>query len=358
MSTWPGTFLSRAVVRISFLFHSSRGCVNTPRPRLSLLAHRRRSAGIRMTPTQWSQLLFSPGRSRSAAPTCGASLQQRLFSYSRPRQSSAVLRLARPTARGWDDSDPRAPHDTEGVVKRLYNRYPNAAPLWGSMFLFAVADSLAQFAERQRSFGGEFEEHDRRSSIGNEDGDDDARCTPTSNSSYNYPRTLGVALCAPFFNGGPLLWFHRWIDRVVGPEPILKFAFRKMLLIQFLYMPFSTPAFIFLSKFFTSLLEDVASTTSAPPGTVESSLALRAKQHFSAAATRARELFVETYTMSFCLWPLSDLLNFTVIQRRFGPHFRSTWDAVIDVMWNFYLSFVTFRKQNGGGAASAGGPAG
>ena len=133
-------------------------------------------------------------------------------------------------------------HDKKGVficsmassIRRFYARYPNLAPLATTTVLFGLSDVLAQKGERL------------------------ARAREkTFSPSHDFLRTVAVAGCAPFFNGGPLLWFHRALDRVIGPEPIMYRAVPKMLAIQFIYMPLSVPFFIFLSRFFHLSLETV-----------------------------------------------------------------------------------------------------
>ncbi|CAD7964011.1 unnamed protein product [Amoebophrya sp. A25] len=336
-------------------------------------------------------------------------------------------------------------------IKGQYARYPNLAPLAATFCLFGASDVLAQAAERQhqrnkeeqgkcgvvaqtvttrivqeRACHGTGDEQPLSASLDQriENGESGTKVvsSPPDRSdallhqllqkrgAYDVRRTLGVALCAPFFNGGPLLWFHRGLDLYIGPEPTIRRAVPKMLAVQFLYMPISTPAFIFLSKFFVLLLcgqeaelggvdlgkddatesrKDTLSDGRRPEasvvhgvsddakrstttrideareksskslldrncddpasqqgrGTTTTCLQTRVQHAFNEANERMQSTFWESYVASFFFWPLSDLLNFTVIQSRFGPHFRTTWDAVIDLGWNFYLSTVTFRTD-------------
>ncbi|CAD7946242.1 unnamed protein product [Amoebophrya sp. A120] len=61
---------------------------------------------------------------------------------------------------------------------------------------------------------------------------------------------------------------------------------------------------------------------------------------------RFRENFWEIYLTSWWVWPISDFLNFTLIQRLFSPHFRATWDAGVGLFWNTYQCLVTFRTSS------------
>jgi len=40
----------------------------------------------------------------------------------------------------------------------------------------------------------------------------------------------------------------------------------------------------------------------------------------------------------------------TIVARNFGPAFRTTWDAGVSVVWNFFLSAVTFRQTESFGS--------
>ncbi|CAD7941917.1 unnamed protein product [Amoebophrya sp. A120] len=303
----------------------------------------------------------------------------------------------------------RAFNQLSGSIRSQYTRNPNLAPLGASFCLFGLSDVLAQTAERRHNSEGhengpsenfETESESRAApSHGTPDagptriaaGPQEGLLTTRSDDPFyscrrldeaalwDFRRTLGVALCAPFFNGGPLLWFHRALDRYIGPEASLRRAVPKMLAVQFLYMPISTPAFLFLSKFFVLVLggggggigighddsRRTASCSSPRPSTAEVTMVISAESKvddtdagaasfssstpiqsaFDTAYSGMRATFWESYVASFFFWPLSDLLNFTVIQRRFGPHFRTTWDSVVDLGWNFYLSSVTFRRD-------------
>jgi hypothetical protein len=139
---------------------------------------------------------------------------------------------------------------------------------------------------------------------------------------YDVKRTIAVASCAPIFNGGICLFFYRFIDNLFGTAPTLRTAFTKMMVCQFTYMPFSAYLFLFLSKLFhRGLCGDSWSDM------------------YSAARANSKGKVAEAYLSSWAIWPASDMVCFTVIQR-WNPHFRTTWDSLMDLVWNVYLCWV------------------
>lgn len=234
-----------------------------------------------------------------------------------------------------------------------------AAPFWSAVVLFALSDVIAQYAEMK--YGGDKKE----------------KGSTQKQLDFSYTRMFAVAACAPFFNGGPLVWFYRGLDYVLGVAPTVRLAFCKMLATQLLYMPVSTPAFILLSKFFemefeqkfgTSDREEDSYTSSGqrvdPRYQLDDALVNELKtendldsirwdadhaktmgENFDLAWSHAENNFWESYTTSYFLWPFSDMFNFTIVVRYFGPNFRTTWDAGVTLIWNWYLSTVAFRKD-------------
>ncbi|CAD7947192.1 unnamed protein product [Amoebophrya sp. A25] len=64
------------------------------------------------------------------------------------------------------------------------------------------------------------------------------------------------------------------------------------------------------------------------------------------AMQRLEDTFAEIFLTSWFVWPVSDCLNFRVIQRHFSPHFRATWDAIVGLFWNTYQSYATFKTSS------------
>ncbi|EER01957.1 Protein SYM1, putative [Perkinsus marinus ATCC 50983] len=176
------------------------------------------------------------------------------------------------------------------AVARVYRRSPILANSISSVFFFALSDWFAQKAEK-------------------------------ASDHIDKKRVAAVAMCGPIFNGLPLTLFYEAMDKHIGTKATFRVVGRKLLAMQFIYMPISVPSFLFLSTLFHRLLlgEEVSRSV------------YRAKE----AATSK---WAEAYLASWFVWPVSDTFNFTVVQKIL-PAARPTWDCVVDVGWNAYLSW-------------------
>ncbi|KAF4653296.1 hypothetical protein FOZ61_009074 [Perkinsus olseni] len=175
------------------------------------------------------------------------------------------------------------------AVARTYRQSPVLANSISSLFFFALSDWFAQKAEK-------CEKVDKK-------------------------RVAAVSACGPLFNGLPLTLFYEALDRRIGTKPTFRVVGRKLLAMQFIYMPISVPSFLFLSTMFHRLLLGEGVRDSARRGW-----------------DTAEKKWAEAYLASWFVWPVSDTFNFTVVQRIF-PAARPTWDCVVDVGWNAYLSW-------------------
>ena len=192
-----------------------------------------------------------------------------------------------------------------GRVRAFYNRYPNVAPLAAGVGLFGLADVVANRVENRFS-------------------DASVRFDPL--------RTAAVMGTAPFTNGG-VLWFYRGVDAVCAGTSGARSVAQKVAIMTFVWNPVSVVSYTFISTFFYCELTRLMPWASASdPADGAGGVGSAAR-----AAAKVRANFVEAYTASFFLWPVSDALNFTIIQRAFSPHFRSTWDAFIGLIWNTSL---------------------
>ncbi|KAF4651109.1 hypothetical protein FOL47_000641 [Perkinsus chesapeaki] len=175
------------------------------------------------------------------------------------------------------------------ALARVYQRSPVLANSASSLLFFALSDWFAQKAEKSEKI--------------------------------DKARIAAVSLCGPLFNGVPLTVFYNALDKHIGTKPTFRVVSRKVLAMQFIYMPISVPSFLFLSTMFHRLLLG---------------------QPFSESISRAREAtetkWAEAYLASWFVWPPSDAFNFTVVQKIL-PAARPTWDCIVDVGWNAYLSW-------------------
>ncbi|KAF4735328.1 hypothetical protein FOZ63_008617 [Perkinsus olseni] len=178
-------------------------------------------------------------------------------------------------------------------LKGVFARSPILANSVTSLACYALSDLIAQRADD--------------TDIKRSHGDIDKR------------RLLSVALCGPILSGICLTKLYRNLDRFLGSGHTFNVASRKILFMQIVYMPFSVPAFIFLSSTFNALFNGEGFATACTE---------------ASAVTKQR--WKEAYWTSWFVWPISDAFNFTVMQRRM-PAARPTWDAVVMVGWNAYL---------------------
>ncbi|KAF4754817.1 hypothetical protein FOZ62_016354 [Perkinsus olseni] len=168
------------------------------------------------------------------------------------------------------------------AVARTYRQSPVLANSISSLFFFALSDWFAQKAEK---------------------------C-----EKIDEKRVAAVSACGPLFNGLPLTLFYEALDRRIGTKPTFRVVGRKLLAMQFIYMPISVPSFLFLSTMFHRLLLGEGVRDSARRGW-----------------DTAEKKWAEAYLASWFVWPVSDTFNFTVVQRIF-PAARPTWDCVVDAM--------------------------
>ncbi|EER01958.1 Protein Mpv17, putative [Perkinsus marinus ATCC 50983] len=134
-------------------------------------------------------------------------------------------------------------------------------------------------------------------------------------------RLLSVSLCGPILGGVCLTKLYKNLDRFIGSGHSLKVAARKIFFMQIVYMPFSVSTFIFLSSSLNAFLKGERLTVACGE---------------ASAVTKLR--WREAYWTSWFIWPVSDAFNFTLVQRHM-PAARPTWDAVVMVAWNAYLSW-------------------
>lgn len=221
--------------------------------------------------------------------------------------------------------------------------------------------------------------------------------------SLNPCRTIGAMAAAPFTNGA-VVWFYRLVDHVVGQESRLfvRQVLPKVGMMMVVWTPISIVGYLYVSTYFhlraeqawhfgymhwraprykscndtgennrqlirASFLSDVdlnnlrrtvARETTDDLGHVddpdcgEAALFNMLTHRLACAVAwrKVEENFWQTYLASYLLWPVSDVLNFTVIQRTFSPHFRATWDAFVGLNWYTYMSIVAFRTNESFGA--------
>ncbi|KAF4681435.1 hypothetical protein FOZ62_022452, partial [Perkinsus olseni] len=109
----------------------------------------------------------------------------------------------------------------------VFTRSPVLANSVTSLACYALSDLMAQRAD----------DTDIRRSVG----------------VIDRRRLLSVALCGPILSGICLTKLYRNLDRFLGSGHTFRVASRKILFMQIVYMPFSVPAFIFLSSTFNAL---------------------------------------------------------------------------------------------------------
>lgn len=229
----------------------------------------------------------------------------RSFSTAVPAAAAAAAEVVPPSVRG-------------NVVRRLYERYPNLAPMLSGICLYVASDLLA--ASGEASYTSSSETRDEH---------------PMSQLS----RTLGVMAAAPIQLTG-LLAFYRWIDRLVGPrnDSFVRHVLPKICLDMVVWTPSSVCMYMYLTTVFRMQFENLLVTDLQEK---RSTLAERHDQGFRKVTSN----FWESYSASWLVWPLSDAINFTIVARYFSPHFRATWDAGMGLLWNTYMSIITFRKD-------------
>ncbi|KAF4651110.1 Protein required for ethanol metabolism [Perkinsus chesapeaki] len=190
-------------------------------------------------------------------------------------------------------SYPRLGARLRSSIKQIYAVSPMLANSVTSFTCYGLSDLIAQRAESNG----------------------------TTDRKTDKCRVLSVALCGPLLSGVCLTQLYRVLDRVLGSGHSLKVASRKIIFMQVIYMPFSVPAFIFLSSSLNAFLKGQRPSVAC-----------------SEAWESTRLRWKEAYWASWFVWPLSDSFNFTIVQKRMTSA-RPTWDGVIMVGWNAYLSW-------------------
>lgn len=127
--------------------------------------------------------------------------------------------------------------------------------------------------------------------------------------------------------------FYLWLDGLVEEGEGWRHKVKQVAMMQgahlFIYLPLGVPFFIILADFFNRTASDTLTncSTSALAGI---------PRHLVDSTAMAAEQLPLSFSSSLMFWPASNLINFVLIQT-WSPGFKSTWDAIMTVLWNAYL---------------------
>mmetsp|Transcript_71162 Transcript_71162/g.123453 ORF Transcript_71162/g.123453 Transcript_71162/m.123453 type:complete len:514 (+) Transcript_71162:81-1622(+) len=153
---------------------------------------------------------------------------------------------------------------------------------------------------------------------------------PTSNLSW----PLALAGSGAIYNAVWHRFFYEWLDSQLGEGEDWWTGFKKVVAIQFLhtvvYLPIGILGWLISMVFLYRAASDgethcTASMLAGFPTHLEVSLDVAGAQLASA------------FEASVMFWPLSNLINFSIIQM-WSPGFRTTWDGIMALLWNLYVA--------------------
>lgn len=140
-----------------------------------------------------------------------------------------------------------------------------------------------------------------------------------SASQFDVWRSIQIGLLGLVMNGFFLHHWYHGLDRIVGSSMTSKIGVAtKVAADQLIYAPFAIVTFFG----FNSIREAQSVTELAP--------SFMGKMHQS---------FVSTFLADCVLWPASNFINFRYINLAYRPSFT----AVVQLLWQTYLSFTSSR---------------
>jgi len=191
-------------------------------------------------------------------------------------------------------------------VAVVYWRWSRLAPMAASCCLFVIADLLAQAAGTAPDRGG--------------------ICW-----------MIALLFTSAAYNASWHHYFYSWLDSKVdegeGVRGRVKQVAMMVGLHLVMYLPVAVPFFLILVDFLNRTFNDAVvncstSALASIPHNIGESTALAAEQ------------LASSYGWSFIFWPASSVINFSLVQS-WAPGFKSTWDAIMVVLWNSYMLIMS-----------------
>lgn len=151
-----------------------------------------------------------------------------------------------------------------------------------------------------------------------------------SDAEYDIVRAAQVGLLGFVMNG---FFLHHWyhaLDRVVGTSMTSKLGVAiKVAADQFIYAPFAIVSFFYFTSFRKS--GDVGKSNEEFVAKMEAS-------------------FVPTFLADCVLWPSANFVNFRYVTLAFRP----TFTAIVQLMWQTYLSATSSQSATDSTTATVG----
>lgn len=190
----------------------------------------------------------------------------------------------------------------KNALVTAYRAHPRLANALTGCATFSLGDILAQKLEMRKSDknGGE----------------------------YDIVRAAQVGFLGFVMNGFFLHHWYHTLDRVVGTSMTSKVGVAiKVAADQFIYAPFAIASFFYFTSFRKS-------------GNI-----VKANEEFG---TKLEASFVSTFLADCVLWPSANFVNFRYITLAYRPSFT----AIVQLMWQTYLSATSSSNTSSSGCAS------
>ena len=189
-------------------------------------------------------------------------------------------------------------------IAGVYARNPRLANATTGGLTFAAGDLAAQRLEMSRHRSVAEREGQQKDSHQYEQ------------QSYNFRRAAQLGALGFVMNGAFLYTWYTRLDAVIGSSQSSKLGVAaKVAADQFVYAPFSIAVFFYFMS-----LRQTGSVAAAG----------------AEFGDKMRENFITTYCADCLLWPCSNFVNFRFVQLAYRP----TFTAVIQFIWQTYLSYT------------------
>lgn len=154
-----------------------------------------------------------------------------------------------------------------------------------------------------------------------------------------------IGVLGMFMNGLSLPLWYRALERGFGSSMQCKrVVFSKVVADQVVYAPYS----IIMYFAYSAMLEGTHNTSLSPSSSSSKypthgvSLSMDLPAIGQGITTRMEQKLVPTWIADCCFWPLVNFVNFRYIQLPFRP----TAVGLAQVVWQTYLSFMSFKDSD------------
>lgn len=198
------------------------------------------------------------------------------------------------------------------LITHAFEKYPRLSNALTGFATFAAGDLLIQKYEIDKISSGEVTSPHLQQGAGK-----------NQLKRVDYLRTIEVGLLGVVMNGYFLTTWYTWLDRVVGTS--MKSTLTvvlKCLADQLVYAPFTIVSFFGFQtviRYFPNNPEEMSS-------------------YF---ISKLKNHFWSTFFADCTVWPLANAINFRVISLVYRP----TFTAVVQLLWQTYLSFVAEEEE-------------